>query len=118
MATSHAASMRPPRPACWTWSTTRSRPVGVSAAPVPCSSPTRSELTAGSPAGPEAISSIVLRAGPRCTGSSPEEVEHILALFEEWGETTGRTRKFAHRGPYLGDRSGSHPRACAEPFSC
>jgi putative transposase len=44
----------------------------------------------------------------RAPGGSPmhgllaEEVEQILALFEEWGETDRSHRKLAHRGSYLG----------------
>ena len=44
----------------------------------------------------------------RTPGGSPmhglltEEVEQILALFEEWGETDRSHRKLAHRGSYLG----------------
>ena len=34
-------------------------------------------------------------------GLLPEEVDHILALFEEWGETDRSHRKLAHRGSYL-----------------
>ena len=35
-------------------------------------------------------------------GLLAEEVEQILALFEEWGETDRSHRKLAHRGSYLG----------------
>jgi putative transposase len=35
-------------------------------------------------------------------GLLPEEVEAILALFEEWGEVDRSHRKLAHRGSYLG----------------
>jgi len=44
----------------------------------------------------------------RAPGGSPmhgllaEEVEQILALFEEWSETDRSHRKLAHRGSYLG----------------
>jgi putative transposase len=44
----------------------------------------------------------------RAPGGSPmhgllaEEVEQVLALFEEWGETDRSHRKLAHRGSYLG----------------
>lgn len=34
-------------------------------------------------------------------GLLPEEVEAILALFDEWGETDRSHRKLAHRGSYL-----------------
>jgi len=35
-------------------------------------------------------------------GVLPDEVERILALFEQWGETDRSHRKLAHRGSYLG----------------
>jgi putative transposase len=35
-------------------------------------------------------------------GLLPEEIEEILALFDEWGETDRSHRKLAHRGSYLG----------------
>ena len=35
-------------------------------------------------------------------GPLPEEVEEILALFEEWAEVDRSHRKLAHRGSYLG----------------
>ena len=31
----------------------------------------------------------------------PSEIEAILALHAEWGETDGSHRKLAHRGSYL-----------------
>lgn len=48
------------------------------------------------------------RLADRKPGGSPihgllvEEVEQILALFDEWGETDRSHRKLAHRGSYLG----------------
>jgi putative transposase len=36
-----------------------------------------------------------------CTGVLDWEIEAILALFNEWGETDGSYRKLAHRGSYL-----------------
>ena len=32
----------------------------------------------------------------------PEEIEQILALYDEWGDTDRSHRKLAHRGSYLG----------------
>ena len=40
--------------------------------------------------------------GSPAHGLLPEEVEQILALFEEWGDTDRSHRKLAHRGSYLG----------------
>ena len=40
--------------------------------------------------------------GAALHGLLAEEVEQILALFEEWGETDRSHRKLAHRGSYLG----------------
>jgi len=40
--------------------------------------------------------------GKAVHGLMPAEVEAILALHAEWGETDGSHRKLAHRGSYLG----------------
>ena len=48
------------------------------------------------------------RLADKASGGSPmhgllaEEVDQILTLFEEWGETDRSHRKLAHRGSYLG----------------
>lgn len=42
------------------------------------------------------------RPGAAVHGLLEEEVEQVLALFEEWAETDRSHRKLAHRGSYLG----------------
>jgi hypothetical protein len=49
-------------------------------------------------------------------GLLAEEVDQVLALFEEWGETDRSHRKLAHRGSYL-HRVWVSPHRCAGFFS-
>src|SRR5664279_5915175 len=94
--------MRPPRPSCSICLTAPSLRAGRCARRAGSWSCRSGAGTAGSAAAPAGGWRTRRRAGRRCTGCWPVEVDQILTLFEEWGETDRSHRKLAHRGSYLG----------------
>ena len=70
--------------------------------PAGCSSCRSVARTDGTADGAGADSPTPSRAGPPLHGLLEQEVETILAVFEDWAEVDRSHRKLAHRGSYLG----------------